>query len=784
MKGIKFLGAQGSVGVDSSTTCIQITKHTLIDAGNIISSLGEEAKYIDNIFLTHSHLDHIIDCSFLLDNLYTKRKKPLKLYGLSETIEALKAHIFNNTIWPDFSKFNIKNSSLPSLEFVKIKLNEKYKIEDGVYLTPIEATHTIPCCGYIIEKGENAILFSADTYKNKKLWKKINTNDKIKTLVIDVSFSNTDAHIASESKHLCPRFLKEELLNLKRDNLNIYINHIKPPSKDDVTRELAEIGIFENNILNDGDIILYKNGKKIDSHSNLEKKIVKLNNIGAALSQQENIDSFLQTIVTEAKNLTQADGGTIYLVKDRKLKFKIIQTDSLGIDKIITDLDDTWPDIPMYQEKDMPNKKMVATLCALTGKTINISDVYDTNLFSFEGTKKFDKSNNYRSKSMLVIPLKNHESKIIGVLQLINKMDFLHNKAINFNKKDEDTALSLASQAAITITNTQLIKGLEDLLEAFLRSIIFTISKKSKYTAEHIERMVQLSIMITEAINEDKEKYKDKNFNSEEIKEINFSALVHDIGKLATPEHIINKSTKLEKIYDRIKTIELRIEIIKKEFEILLLKNEINQQQFEEEIQKLERYTKIIQKSNKGSEYFHDKDVELINAIRKTKYMFDDKEYHILTEDEAYNLCVKKGTVTEKERQVINDHAQISIDVLNRLPFPDKYKNVPQIAGNHHEKINGTGYPKGLKGDEISFEARILAIADIFEALTSSDRPYKRANPLSTSMAILHNMAKNNDLDKGLVKFFYDSGLYMKYAKKFLPAKSIDKIHTNFNDLE
>ena len=213
MKGIKFLGAQGSVGVDSSTTCIQITEHTLIDAGNIISSLGEEAKNIDNIFLTHSHLDHIIDCSFLLDNLYTERKKPLKLYGLPETIEALKAHIFNNIVWPDFSKFNIKNSSMPSLEFVEIKLNEKYKIEDGIYLTPIEAVHTVPCCGYIIEKGENAILFSADTYKNKKLWKVINKNDKIKTLVIDVSFSNSNANIASKSKHLCPRFLKEELLN-------------------------------------------------------------------------------------------------------------------------------------------------------------------------------------------------------------------------------------------------------------------------------------------------------------------------------------------------------------------------------------------------------------------------------------------------------------------------------------------------------------------------------------------------------------------------------------------
>jgi len=783
MIGIKFLGTHGSVGVNSHTTCIQLTDNTLIDAGNIMLSLGENAKYINNIFLTHSHLDHIMGCSFLLDNFYMEREKSLKIYGLPETLEAVKKHIFNNSIWPDFSKFNLKNNSTPSLKFVEIEIGKKYKIENDIFLTPIEANHIVPCCGYIIEKNRDAILFSGDTYKNKKLWDYINAHENIKTLIVDVSFPNNLASLAQKSKHFYPEALKEDLSNLNRENLNIYINHIKPSYKDEVIVDLSHIGINKQQILGDGEIILYKSGKKIENHHDLEEKIFRLNHIGASLCAKENIDNFLKTIITEAKNITGADGGTIYLAENDKLKFKIMQTDSLGIDEVVSSDDTKWPSIQLYRDDNKPNQEMVAALCATTGQIYNIPDVYKADKFFFDGTKKFDTLNGYRSKSMLVLPLKNHENKIIGVLQLINKTNFLNGKVIEFDKNDENTVLSLASQAAISITNTQLIIGLENLLEAFLKSVIYAIGEKSPHTAGHIERMTKLSMMITEAINKDKDTYKDKNFNKDELKQINIAALVHDIGKLTTPEHIINKSTKLEKIYDRLELILLKIKLIQNEFKFLLLENKIDKKRYNDEIQKLENYSIFIEKSNNGSEWFSDKDAQKIEEIKKETYLFGEKTYKILSDDEAYSLSVQKGTITKKEREVINNHATVSIDILNRLPFPEKYKEVPQIAGNHHEKINGRGYPKGLKGDEISFEARILAITDIFEALTASDRPYKEANSLSVSMKILHDMAKNDSLDKGLVKFFYESGLYLEYAKQYLTKEKRDNIDMDFSDL-
>ena len=277
--------------------------------------------------------------------------------------------------------------------------------------------------------------------------------------------------------------------------------------------------------------------------------------------------------------------------------------------------------------------------------------------------------------------------------------------------------------------------------------------------------------------------YKDKHFSAEEIKQINFAALMHDIGKLATPEQVVDKSTKLEALFDRIALVEARIEIIKKALHVAFLEQKIT---YDEKVEKetlLDEYLQVIQISNKGAEFTSNDKVEMIQKIALEPWVIDGVNYIILTENEAYNLSVQKGTLTKEERDIINDHAKISVDILNELPFPKKYKEIPQISGNHHEKISGKGYPQGLKGDEISFEARILAIADIFEALTASDRPYKKGNPLSSAMKILYFMAKDDELDKELVKFFYNSGLYLQYAQELLPQSSIDEVTVDFGTL-
>jgi hypothetical protein len=258
---------------------------------------------------------------------------------------------------------------------------------------------------------------------------------------------------------------------------------------------------------------------------------------------------------------------------------------------------------------------------------------------------------------------------------------------------------------------------------------------------------------------------------------------MHDIGKLATPDYILDKATKLDGLYDRIEVVKTRAWAIKKELEIALLKSSITQNSYDESINILDENYQILEESNAGTEFVPDEIVKKIEDISKTPIVCNGENFYLITKEESRLLMVNKGTLTEEERNIINDHAQISIDILNKLPFPSKYKDIPNIAGGHHEKINGKGYPLGLKGDEISFEARILAIADIFEALTAGDRPYKKANNLSIAMKILFFMAKGDDLDRDLVKFFYESGLYLEFAKKFLKKENIDEVTADFSSL-
>ncbi len=783
MKGIKILGALGSRAENANTTCILVSKNTIIDAGNIMQGLGDDAQYIDNIFFSHSHLDHIVDSAFLLDNFFSTRKRPLKIYALPETIKVIKKHIFNSEIWPDFTKINLRNSQTPSLEYIPITCNKEYKLNESLSLTPIRANHTVPTCGYIIKNDGNSILFSADTFKNPNLWNIVNKDANIKTVIIDVSFPNKCSDLATKSKHLTPHFLQEDLMHLFREDVNIYINHIKPYYKKKVIEELGDIGIIKSDILTGGEIILYSNGQIIRQETSTLKKINKLNKIGRALSSEDSIDKLLELIVQEAKILTNADGGTLYILENDMLHFSVVQTDSLNIKMGGISQKINWSPIPLYLKGKKPNKLMVASMCALENKIINIPDVYQAEGFSFDGTKFFDKSNNYRSKSMLVIPLLNNDREVIGVLQLINKQNCLYDSIDEFDDKDESLALSLASQAAVAISNIKLVKGLEKLLNSFLESIVYAIGKKSPHSAGHIRRMVKLSLMIVNEINKDNTVFKNKKYTKDEIEQINFAALVHDIGKLSIPEYIVEKSSKLETIFDRLELIEMRIEYIKKSLEVEFLKGLIDEKAFFAEIDKLVNYVKFIQKYNIGSEYVPDEDVAKIQEIQEKSYIFNKKEYKILTKDEAEHLSIRKGNITAKEREIINSHAKISLNILNRLPFPKKYSRIPEISASHHEKINGKGYPQGLKGDQISFEARILAIADIFEALTASDRPYKEANTLSTAMNILYLMAKRNELDRKLVKFFYTSGLYLKYANILLPRSSIDKVNVDFNSL-
>ncbi len=782
---VKILGAYGTKSVHEGTTCIQVSEKVLIDAGNIINPLKDDAKKIEHIFLTHSHIDHIVDLPFLIDLYYADQKHTLQIYALKETIDTLKKHIFNFDIYPDFSQINLQDSECKALEFNCIEYGKSYNIDD-ISLMPVETNHTVKSCGYVITKNSKSILFTSDTYINDNIWNILNTNKNILTLISEVSFPSYMSDLAHASKHYTPKIFHEELKKLKRNDISIYLMHLKPNYIEQMVEEINYYSLLKNDgaVLHEGYIITFSKEKLKQKRDLSEDEIFnQLVQTGIALSANDHQDILEEKILKSAMKLTRADAGTLYLIDEKreKLCFKLIINDTMSMKMGGDNGDIDWKPLYLYDKNGDFNLSSVATACALKEKLINISDVYKTKSYNFTNTKMYDSNSGYRSKSMLVAPMLDHEHNIIGVLQLINKKNIL-NQTVAFNSQDEVIIRSLASQAAVSINNQKLISDLENLLENFLHTINMALDEKSPYTSGHIGRMVDLSVMLAESINSDNNYYASKHYNSDEIREIRISALMHDIGKIVTPEHIMDKRTKLESIFDRIVLIRIKSVILKRDLKIEMLEkfiedgyiSDVYQKEYDKKIKSIDEDIEFLTKANQGDEFFSDESLKRVEEISKQTMDINGVQVNFLNSDEVENLCVRKGTLTKQQRDEINNHASITLKMLNSLSFPQKLKRVPEIASAHHEKINGKGYPLGIKDDEISFEARILAIADIFEALTASDRPYKKAKKLSEAMEILFLMAKDGDIDFEICSYFYESGLYKEYAKKYLAPENID----------
>lgn len=801
---IKILGAFGAKTLDTAMTCVQIDSETLIDAGNILHALNNDARHINHIFLTHSHLDHIVDIPFLIDIFFEQRNKPITIYGLQGTIEAVKKHIFNWEIWPDFSEILLSDGIENSIKFHVLNLDEEIIVNETKF-KPIKTNHTDSSCGYVITKNDYATFFTADTYKCPRIWEEVNNNLQIKSVLIDVSFPSVLEQLAEDSKHLTPDALYEELHQLKRDDVKIFINHLKPVFIDDIEDEIDDKYPNMLNggaILNDGDIL---NLETATLKFNLTKKqiekmhINQLIDIGHSLTSEKNLDKLMEKILLGAKQLSNADGGTLYLMSDdeKSLEFTVVETDSLGIKMGGTSGKITWPNVKLFDDNGDENFEQVAALCSLSKKLINIPDVYFAKDFNFEGTKKFDNGTGYRTKSMLVVPMTNHEGEVIGVLQLLNKLND-NGDIIEFDGGDEKLILSMSSQAAVSITNTRLIAGLEKLLMDFIKSTADAISEKSKYTGGHINRVAEISLMIANAVNDDNNGiYKDVKFTQDELKQIDVSAWMHDIGKITTPEYVVDKATKLETIYDRIETVITKLEVLKRDREIQYLKDKFNistqkelealTKNYNDDIEKLEESAIFLREANKGSEYMADEYLEHLDRLSTKSLVVDNKKTTLLNENELYNLSIRKGTLTDEERTVINNHVIVSYKMLDKLTFPKKLQRVPIIAGSHHKTIktdeNGRHFGYGaeeIMSEPMSIEDKILAVADVFEAVTASDRPYKEPNTLNQSLKILTFMANDDELDSDLVRFFIENKIYEQYALDNLIQKQLDEVTVTF----
>ena len=532
--------------------------------------------------------------------------------------------------------------------------------------------------------------------------------------------------------------------------------------------------------------------------SDLEKQIQNLANIGLALSKERDMDKLLEMILLEAKRIANSDGGTLYMMTDnQRLKFEIIMTDSLNFHMGGTSGEDIpfYP-VKLYTDEGEENKSMIAAYVALTGETVNLPDAYKAKGFDFSGTKMFDEKTGYRSKSFLTVPLKNHEDEIIGVLQLLNAQTEKEKKIISFGADVQQMVEALASQAAVAITNKNLIRDLEALFESFIKLIASAIDAKSPYTGGHCARVPEITIMLAEAVAATRDgPFADIVFSDKEMYELKIAAWLHDCGKVATPEFVVDKSTKLETIYDRVNEVETRFAVIKRDEEIKKLKKElkIEKDRSLSSIQKAEKidhltkgYRKrlrilkkdldFIKESNIGGEFMSGDKKERVHEIANYKWKPNGKIENLLSENEVYNLTIPRGTLTPEERKVINDHIVVTIKMLEELPYPKHLQNVPEFAGGHHETLDGTGYPKGLTKDEMSVQARIMAIADIFEALTARDRPYKKGKTLSQAMRILGFMKNDAHIDADLFEIFVKEKIYMKYAEGFLDPEQIDEV--------
>ncbi len=520
-----------------------------------------------------------------------------------------------------------------------------------------------------------------------------------------------------------------------------------------------------------------------------------LNDIGSSLSKERDMTLLLERVLVAAKTITRADGGTLYRMQPdgERLCFEILRTDSLNMAMGGTSgVAISFPDLPLRGEDGAPNDSLVAAYAAIHVETVNIADAYTEPDFDFSGTRVFDQRSGYRSKSMLAVPMKNQLGEVIGVLQLINAIDPATGEVVSFSPADQSLAESLASQAAIALSNRLLMTQLEELFGSFVGLINLAIDDKSPHTGGHCQRVPALTMMLADAVVKTSEGPLASFCMSDSDRyELHIAGLLHDCGKITTPVHVVDKATKLQTLFDRIHLIDTRFEVLKRDAELHGLRQQLAlrtcvdpkaeaaiARSTKTKLAELDADREFLRAANTGGETMAEDAMQRVRRIGSARTWRDVNgvQTDFLTANEVENLCIRAGTLTRLERDTINHHIVATIKMLEQLPWPRHLKNVPEYAGGHHERMDGRGYPRGLTREQMSVQARMMGIADIFEALTACDRPYKPGMKLSQALATMTKFKDNGHIDPDLFDIFVNQAVYKRYAEQFLDPWQIDEV--------
>ncbi len=511
-----------------------------------------------------------------------------------------------------------------------------------------------------------------------------------------------------------------------------------------------------------------------------EDEIDELHAIATALSTVKDLDKLLSLILKRCIDATASDAGSLYLIKEDENKNNFLQF--MLSDNFSLDIKSVSFTLPL-------DKTSIAGYVALTKKILNIEDSYNLdNNAEYKHSKKFDEQYNYKTKSILTFPMINHKDDVIGVIQLVNKRinrgvildsnESFEKYVIPFTSHDERYVFSLGSQAAVVLENAILYENIQTLFEGFIKASVQAIDDRDPTTSGHSLRVAAYTVNLAKAINHTKDgKYAGTNFSDQQIKEIRYASLLHDFGKVGVREHVL---VKAEKLYPHQKDIiKARIELIKKDiiakYQAKKLNYIINNsgQDFDKvftqidtemnnEIQRISKYLDDILQLNLPK-VLSDEDTGNLDEITKFIYTdFDGNNNTLLTEDEIFKLKIPRGSLDSNERKEIEDHVVHTFKFLSKIPWTNELKNVPEIAFAHHEKLNKTGYPRGLNEKQIPIQSKIMTIADIYDALTASDRPYKKAVPVDKALKILGFEVEDNHLDNDLVEIFIRDKIFQK----------------------